>query len=112
MPALDRLTVRCLEAADHLRLRGTGRALLLLLCAQADRSGACWPTMSTLAQQAGTQRRYTLELLTQLEGHGLVQVTRRPGRGSVYRLTPPDVLRRMEPLPEIPGPPPADPWPG
>ena len=42
MPALDRLTVRCLEAADHLRLRGTGRALLLLLCRLEPSAATPW----------------------------------------------------------------------
>lgn len=112
MPALDRLTLQCLDAANDLQIRGVGRSVLLLLCLHADRGGACTLTVRRLHTLAGSSERYARECLHHLEAVGLLRVDRRPGRTSSYQLTPGRAASRALALPPLPPGGDQDPWPG
>src|ERR1043166_6973286 len=50
--------------------------------------GNAWPSYDTLASEIGISRRQAINVLKELERHGLVKVTRRRNRSNIYQLPP------------------------
>lgn len=77
----------------------TGNALLVLLALAdaSDDDGRCWPSVDNLAAKARVHRATAFRLLGELRGSGEIEVDRRPGRASVYRLTRYAVTATEEP---------------
>lgn len=79
--------VRLLERAD---ISPEARILWLVLAAHCfGESRTCKPGIVRLSSFLGRSTRWTRELVTVLEGKGLVHVTRSRGRANVYRLMEP-----------------------
>tara|TARA_R110000824_G_scaffold44998_4_gene130545 strand:- start:424 stop:819 length:396 start_codon:yes stop_codon:yes gene_type:complete len=102
MPGLDKLTHGCLDAANAACVTPAARVILLLLCGYSDSRGRGWPKVSTLSERGGVAVRTVRRVLRELESVGLVEIDLRPGRASVYFLTPRVALSRVQELPPEP----------
>jgi DNA-binding transcriptional ArsR family regulator len=56
---------------------GLARYVLLALVERSDQSGACWPSVATLAKQTGLGERTVRAKLTELEAGGAIERERR-----------------------------------
>jgi hypothetical protein len=79
---------------------GSARTLLLVIASHVNPdTGWAWPSLDTLAREAGLQRRRTIDLVHLLEGLGELQVRRGHGRGHVnfYRVyvTPEETVQSV-----------------
>jgi len=77
------------------RLQPTTKAILFALISHADRgTGECWPSLGTLAREAGVSKRVVPTHLRKLVAFGLISMTRRTRPdtqeldSSLYRLAP------------------------
>lgn len=87
--------VRDLRQPD---IRGPAKAVLLVLALRADQTGCCWPSVETVAQDAGLSVTATKQALRHLVALGLISRQTRSrgarGRGSswtVMHLLPSDL---------------------
>jgi biotin operon repressor len=53
------------------------KMVLLVLANKANFSGECWPSMATLAREAGISRRHVIRCLKKLRELGLIDVQQR-----------------------------------
>ncbi len=70
---------------DH-RLSHADVRVLAALGAHADKQGRCWPAVPTLAQKIGLSERHVHRCLQTLSKCGVVEIEKRPGRSSIYRI--------------------------
>lgn len=83
-----------LNAIRDLRtLRGTPKVVLLVIALRANAEGACWPSVETIAADAGVGTTAARSALRALEHDGWIRVVAEPGRQSTIivveaRLTP------------------------
>jgi DNA-binding transcriptional regulator YhcF (GntR family) len=56
---------------------GSEKLILLALANRVDGDGDCWPSMSTIAKDAGVSRATVMRVVTKLEDQGLVSLERR-----------------------------------
>ena len=69
--------------------RDISPAQKLVLLSMADRAGEthqCWPSNARLCEDTGLERKTIIFCLKHLEARGLIRVTKRPGKNSVYQL--------------------------
>ena len=52
------------------------------------KTGVCWPSLSTLAQNTNADRRSVVRAINQLSLAGFIKVERSLGRSNLYRLNP------------------------
>lgn len=71
------------------RHRGALKLLLIALAEHANDNGICWPGVEQLAERINESKRYTRQLLSQIEEDGSIVRVIRPGRGNttVYAIT-------------------------
>lgn len=70
------------------------------------RSGDCYPAETTLAIYAGCSERTVRDVLREMAGWKYIEIIRRPGKASIYRLLPPPELPKENiptPRQEVPG---------
>lgn len=72
--------------------------LLLVLAEAANSDGVCWPKVETLAKWTGVSTRTVHRYLDALEDAGLVAREERGGRGTKYRVIPPDGTPDVTPV--------------
>ncbi len=70
---------------DH-RLSHADIRVLAALGAHADKQGRCWPAVPTLAQKIGLSERHVHRCLQALSKCGVVEIEKRPGQSSIYRI--------------------------
>jgi predicted transcriptional regulator len=68
------------------RLSHADIRVLAALGAHADKQGRCWPAVSTLAQKIGLSERHVRRCLQTLSKCGVVEIQKRLGRSSIYRI--------------------------
>jgi len=61
-------------------------ALIALLSTYADKEGWCWPSQTTLAKKLGKSRAWVIASLNKLEKTKILQITRKTGKISHYRI--------------------------
>ena len=70
--------VRAVLALDA-QIRGVERLVLVALATHANRDSVCWPSVATLAREAGTTERHAYRVLQRLHDRGAF--SRRSGGG-------------------------------
>lgn len=65
------------EVAADDRLTGRALRVFIALCSYANSTGECWPSLATLAQMTGIDRRKIPDLIKELEGRGWLSRLRR-----------------------------------
>lgn len=81
------------------------RVVLAVLCKHAGKhTGACWPSLPTIADESGFCEQYLGRVIRRLEGRGLVTIERGNGRGhsSTYHLHIPKKANLQNPLSRSP----------
>ncbi len=68
------------------RLSHADIRVLAALGAHADKHGRCWPAVPTLAQKIWLSERHVHRCLQALSKCGVVEIEKRPGRSSIYRI--------------------------
>lgn len=66
------------------------KLVALALADMADDDGRCWPGVATLCRKTGQSERTVQSALAELEAGGSLRRDERPGRSSVYHITPAD----------------------
>lgn len=69
-------------------LSATARLVLLALADSANDNAVCWPSVPGLADRVGTSERAVQRALGELDRTGQIQREPRPGRNTLYRVTP------------------------
>lgn len=83
------------------------KAMYLLLASYAGAKGRCWPSVAALAADLGAHERTARKWLAELAQLGVIAVEERPGKPSLYHLTPgADAI--PTPGPDVRGTPDAD----
>lgn len=67
----------------------TALLVLLALADHANDDGVCWPSVARLATRVRTSERHVQRILGNLEQAGWLTRDERPGRSTVFRVTPP-----------------------
>ncbi len=70
---------------DH-RLSHADIRVLAALGTYTGKDGRCWPAVSTLAQKIGLSQRHVHRCLQALSKCGVVEIEKRPGQSSIYRI--------------------------
>lgn len=82
-----RVMVAVLDHLESGELDPATRLLLLLLADHTnEEKGAAWPSVATLARRVGLHPRKVQERLYRMRELGVLEVTERPGRSSLYRM--------------------------
>ena len=74
-------------------LRGSVKSVLIVLANRANKDGECFPSLSTIARDAGIARSTAQEAIKKLEGLGLIKKRQRKSsrndgwRSTLYRLS-------------------------
>lgn len=86
------MSLKYLSAVWHgdLEIDHTELVVLLSLADQANDDGWSWPSNQTTADRCRLHRDTVLDIIRRLEERGYVDVKRRPGKSSYYRLTLPE----------------------
>jgi hypothetical protein len=87
--------------------QGSERLVLLALADSANDEGFCWPSLATIAKKCNIERRYVINIIKNLEAHGLIEVERRKEDGKVdgKKFNKTNMYRLLV---HLPSPPPAD----
>ena len=85
-PHSGRLSIIPAAAVFDHRLSHADVRVLAALGAHADKQGRCWPAVPTLAQKIGLSERHVHRCLQALSKCGVVEIEKRPGRSSIYRI--------------------------
>ena len=72
----------------RLDLQPTPKFVLISLADQANDDGECWPAIGSLVKRTGFSDRTVQTAVRFLESVGIVTREDRPGRSTLYRLTP------------------------
>ncbi len=70
----------------ELRGRPTELAVLIALAAFADRDGRCWPSTTTIGEEAGVDTNRVGRIISALARRGYVMRELRAGKSSIYQL--------------------------
>ena len=81
-----RLSIIPSAAVFDRRLGHADIRVLAALGAHADKRGRCWPAVPTLAQKIGLSERHVHRCLQALSKCGVVEIKKRPGQSSIYRI--------------------------
>ena len=86
------MSTRYLNRVWHgdLDLDHTEKLVLLSLADQANDEGWCWPSNAHTAQRCSLHRDTVFDIISRLETKGYIEVTRRPGRSSYFRIEVPE----------------------
>jgi len=68
----------------------TETLVLLSLADQANDDGWCWPSNTTTGDRCRLHRDTVQEVVHRLADKGYIEITKRPGRSSYYRITLPE----------------------
>ena len=68
------------------RLHPSDKLVLLALGAHTDTNGRCWPSVATLAELSGLRDRSVQRSVVRLTAAGYVELERRAGRATIYRV--------------------------
>lgn len=82
--------------------------VLLALADSANDAGVCWPSVPGLAERARTSTRHVRRALADIEQAGWVKREMRPGRKTLYRITPDTQVTPDEMSPRTQGSPTPD----
>lgn len=74
------------RALKDRRLHPSDKLVLSALGGHTDTTGRCWPAIRTLMEHSGLRERTVQRALRRLEVAGYVQMERREGRSTVYRV--------------------------
>ena len=66
----------------------TKKLVLLALCDSANDQGECYPSITTLEQKCSLSDRAVQKCIVELESEGYLSRDLRPGRATLYQLTP------------------------
>ena len=88
--------VRAVASLDQ-TLRGSERLVMLALAIHANDELECWPSVPTIAREAGISERQTYRAIAGLEGRGLIDRKSGGGRrkANTYRLGIEDAARAL-----------------
>jgi len=64
---------------DHSRAKGAARAIMYALASRADHSGLCFPSIETIALDAGCSRSSVAHILPDLVAAGEISITHKAG---------------------------------
>ncbi len=70
--------------------------VLFVLWSRCNAAGDCWPSLATVAEDSGTDRRTAIRAAAVLEQQGIVSVDRIPGHGNRYHLDPAGICAFVE----------------
>ena len=77
----------------------SGQKLLLVCMANyANDKNECWPSLATLAKQAGVSSRHVSTMVGELKALGYVQVNEQPGKSNFYTIIVPQPTNHRSPL--------------
>ncbi|MBU4214309.1 MAG: helix-turn-helix domain-containing protein [Actinobacteria bacterium] len=79
----------------------TALLVLLALADHANEDGVCWPSVARLATRVRTSERHVQRVLGDLEQAGWLTRDERPGRSTVFRVTPPTPDTQVTPDMEV-----------
>jgi hypothetical protein len=83
------MSLRLLTAVwDHAPVSQSTLLVLLALADRANDAGTCWPSVAEMAQRARVSERQVQRALGELERAAWLQREARPGRMTLYRITP------------------------
>lgn len=86
------------RALQDRRLRPSDKLALAALGGHTDTTGRCWPSIAKLMECSGLRERTVQRALKRLEEAGYLQIERREGRSTVYRVLF-DTPDNMSPVP-------------
>lgn len=69
-------------------LSHTAKIVLLSLADNANDSGVCWPSISTVAKRCSLDERSVYRMITTLESGGHISTESRAGKSTIYRVHP------------------------
>jgi len=78
-PGLAQAINRMIKSGAWASLSDAGRAVWLPLAKRANRGGRCWPSVNTIAREAGKGRTQTYSAVDELETVGLIRRESSPG---------------------------------
>lgn len=73
---------------DETDVEGTDLLVLLCLADHAGDDGECWPSVGRIAKRARRSERVVQKAMARLERKGLLRRDLRPGRSTIYHVTP------------------------
>lgn len=82
------MSVSLMSIAFRSQAPSTQKLVLLALCDSANDQGECYPAVLTLAKKCSLSDRAVQAAISDLEGAGHLHREMRPGRSTVYWLTP------------------------
>ena len=97
----QRLSIIPGAAAEDPAISAPAYRLLGLLAAHADKDGYCYPSIARLAKKLGTSKRWIQKLLSALSATPYLNVTKRPGRSTVYQIVTKGVNQEFTPEPVV-----------
>ena len=71
------MSFRAISWAFAQNIPGSEKLILLSLANRSDDKGDCWPSMSTIAKDAGVSRATVLRMVSKLERRNLIFLERR-----------------------------------
>ncbi len=85
-PGSGNLSIIPAAAVFDRRLSNADVRVLAALGTYAGKDGRCWPAVTTLSMRTGICERHVRTCLHRLAGRGYLEIERRPGQSSLYRL--------------------------
>ncbi len=85
-PSSGKLSIIPATAVFDHRLSNADVRVLAALGTYAGKDGRCWPAVTTLSMRTGICERHVRTCLHRLAEHGYLEIERRPGQSSLYRL--------------------------
>jgi hypothetical protein len=82
------MSIRLMSAAWELEIPSTEKMVLMCLCDHASDTGACWPSVATIARKTSKSERTVQAALRWLEREEYFTRDCRNGTSAIYRLDP------------------------